>query len=211
MLLRVSAPENLYEEVRASGMQVWEQLQSYAIRDPGFRTSTRPITVPENAPAIVRQMASVSASVGVGPMYAFNGAVVEFVGRTLNRTVAEVVVQSAGDYYIDPSRRSRVRVHGGAGGVPEIALVVKPELGPQGLYTSLGGRVPVQGTLDSIVVTATSCILADSAAAAACLILKRPRSFASALAYLEGLAGVHGAMLVRHGRIGFAGALEVAA
>jgi ApbE superfamily uncharacterized protein (UPF0280 family) len=211
MVLRVSAPADLYEEVRATGMQVWEQLQSYAIRDPAFRTSTRPVKVPEDAPPIVRQVAAVSAAAGVGPMFAFNGAVVEFVGRTLTRNVAEVVVECGGDYYIDPSRRSRLRVHGGTGGFPEIAVVVRPELGRHGLYTSMGGRFPGPRTVDAVVVAATSCILADSAAAAACLILARPRSFSSALAYLEGLAGVHGAMLVRDRRIGFAGGLEVAA
>ena len=36
MVLRVAGPEEMYEEIRATGMQFWEQIPSYAIRHPAF-------------------------------------------------------------------------------------------------------------------------------------------------------------------------------
>src|SRR5439155_22029017 len=39
LLLRVTGPDYLYEDVSAAGMLFWEHIQSYAIRNPAFRTS----------------------------------------------------------------------------------------------------------------------------------------------------------------------------
>src|SRR2546427_8230739 len=83
LTLRIAGPEELYEEARAAGMQFWEQIQSYAIRHPGFQSSKRPLSVPEDAPEIVRQMAAQTGLAGVGPMFAFRGALTEFVGKRL--------------------------------------------------------------------------------------------------------------------------------
>ena len=38
-VLRVSAPEEYYEESRAAALSMWEQLQSYSVRNPDFRSS----------------------------------------------------------------------------------------------------------------------------------------------------------------------------
>src|SRR6266508_2014910 len=64
MLLRVTGPEDFYVEVRAAGMLFWEQIQSYGIRNPAFRTTKRPLEVPETAPAIIREMAQSAAAAG---------------------------------------------------------------------------------------------------------------------------------------------------
>ncbi|TMK84656.1 MAG: UPF0280 family protein, partial [Actinobacteria bacterium] len=66
LLLRVTGPDYLYEEVRAAGMLFWEQIQSYAIRNPAFRTSKRALEVPPEAPQIIREMAETAAAAGVG-------------------------------------------------------------------------------------------------------------------------------------------------
>src|SRR2546423_522337 len=42
MMLRVTAPEELYEEARVAAMSFSEKLQAYGIRDREFRTSRRP-------------------------------------------------------------------------------------------------------------------------------------------------------------------------
>ena len=212
MVLRVSGPERLYEEVRAAGMQCWEQIQSYAIRNPAFRTSKRPMAVPEDAPTIVRRMAATAAAAGVGPMFTFQGALTEHVGRLVARGQADVVVSCGGDSYVVARRRSRLVVHPGPQGVsPPLAVVVRPELGPHGIYTTMGRRHMPTDIRDEIVVVASSCILADAAAAAASAILSRPRSFRAALLFLQRLNGVHGGVVVRRGAIGLAGSLELAA
>ena len=53
-VLRVNAPREFYEECRAAALSMWEQLQSYSVRNPAFRTSKRPVEVPENAPIYER-------------------------------------------------------------------------------------------------------------------------------------------------------------
>jgi uncharacterized protein len=209
MLLRISGPEELYEEARAAGMQFWEQIQSYAIRHPGFQSSKRPLSVPEDAPEIVRQMAAQTGLAGVGPMFAFRGALTEFVGSRLAPSQGEIIVTCGSDHYVVSNKRARLGLHGAWG--EGMALVIKPDLGPQGIFSSLDPAQRDPEMAEGLVVVARSCILADAAAAAATAILTKPDSFRPALGYLRRLPGVHGALLVRGEHIGVAGALELAA
>ena len=209
MILRVAGPEELYGEARAAGMQFWEQLQAYTIRNPEFRTSKRPLALPEDHPATVRRMAAIAGRAGVGPMFTFQGALTEAVGASLARG-GEVMVSCGGDYFVVPRRRARLHVHPGLGG-DSLSVVVKPELGPQGIYTTTGRTHTAADTGDSVVIVASSCILADAAAAGTLSILSKPKSLRAALEYLRRLRGVHGAMIVRGDRVGLAGNLELAA
>jgi ApbE superfamily uncharacterized protein (UPF0280 family) len=212
LTLRISAAEEMYEEARAAGMHFWEQIQSYAIRNPAFRGSKRPIDMPENAPVIIRQMIEESALAGVGPMFTFRGTLTEFVGRAIAQAVGEVTVSCGEDHFVITRRRARLALgRSSTGRHDEMALVVKPELGPQGIYTALARSPMRSGRADGLVVVARSCTLADAAAAAATAILTKPNSLRSALTYLQRLPGVHGAMVIRGERIGVAGALELAA
>src|SRR3954465_6548472 len=86
-VLRVNAPQEFYEESRAAALSMWEQLQSYSVRNPEFRTSKRPVQVPEDAPAVAREMAEVAASAGVGPVFTVQGALIDHVGRYLARNL----------------------------------------------------------------------------------------------------------------------------
>jgi len=208
--LRVNAPEEFYEESRAAALSMWEQLQSYSVRNPAFRTSKRPVEVPEGAPAVVREMAEAAASAGVGPVFTIQGALTDHVGRYLSRNLAEVLVSSGGDHFIRSRKRMKLPVHVSADGTT-LSVIVDPRRGPAGVSTTLGkGQLPA-ATADGLGVVATSCTLADAAAAAAMAILARPDSFRKALAYLRGIEGVSGAVVVRGEQIGVAGGVEVAA
>jgi uncharacterized protein len=212
LTLRISAAEEMYEEARAAGMHFWEQIQSYAIRNPAFRSSKRPIEVPDDAPLIVRQMAEQSALAGVGPMFTFRGALTEFVGRKIAEAVPDVAVACGEDHFVITRRRARLALGPSPRGRHDgMALVVKPEIGPQGIYAALERSPMRSGRADGLVVVARSCILADAAGAAATAILSKPNSLRAALTYLQRLPGVHGAMVIRGERIGVAGALELAA
>jgi len=212
MMLRVVAPEDLYEEARAAGMHFWEQMESYGIRHREFRTSKRPVGVAADAPEIVREMAESARLAGVGPAFTIQGAVTDCVGRFLALRQTEVLVSNGGDYFAITRKRARLVVHTGSdGGEGAIAIVVKPDLGPQGISTTMGRLHPPAPSTDGLVVVATSCILADAAAAAASAILRRDDSLKPALQYLQGLPGIHGAMVIRGRSLGVAGALEVAA
>jgi hypothetical protein len=61
-----------------------------------------------------------------------------------------------------------------------------------------------------MAVVARSCILAAAAAAGGQAVARR-RTVLDALAYLQAIPGIHGALLVSGEQIGLAGGLELAA
>jgi ApbE superfamily uncharacterized protein (UPF0280 family) len=210
LLLRITAPEEYSEECRAAALSAWEQLHAYSLSHPEFRTSKTPVDVTDNAPAIVKEMAYMARLAGVGPAFTTNGAVCEHVGRFLSQSVSEVVVSSGGDYFIRSKKRMKLALYQGAGG-GGLSVVVDPRKGTRGVYTSVGRiRLPAQ-SVDGLAVLATTTIMADAAAAAIMAILSRPNSFRGALKYVRKLEGVQGAVVVQGGRIGMAGAIELAA
>ena len=137
LTLHITASDDFAEESRAQALSFWEQIQSYALRNPEFRRSKRPLRrVPEDAPAIVREMVAASSVAGVGPMFTFRGAVTDQVGRFLAGSLSEVTVSCDGDYFIQTKKRMRlaVRRHGGE----PIAVAVEPVKGGVGVSTTLG-------------------------------------------------------------------------
>jgi len=208
LVLHITAPEDFAEESRAAALSFWEQIQSYALRYPEFRRSKRPIAgTPADAPDIVREMVSSASDAGVGPMFTFRGAVTDQVGRFLAGSLAEVTVSCDGDYFIQTRKRMKlaVRRHGGE----PIAIAVEPSRGGLGASTTLG-RGRGGGGPDGLAVLATSCMLADAAAAGVQALLPKPDGFKLALRYLRQVPGVRGGVVVVGERIGVAGGLEIA-
>ena len=211
MVLRVTAPEELAGEARAAGLSFWEQLQSYGIRDRAFRTSKRPVVVPEDAPALIREMAEAARTAGVGPAYASQGAITDHVGRFLAQRSSEVLVSNGGDYFVLARKRSRLSVPPVADPDGQtLAVVIRPERGAHGIFTNVG-RAQVEHEADGLVVVASSCMLASSAAAATNIILRRSGSMGRALDYLQRVPGVFGAIVLQGRDVGVAGSLELAA
>jgi ApbE superfamily uncharacterized protein (UPF0280 family) len=206
MVLHITASPEYAEESRAAALSFWEQLQSYALRDPAFRESKRAIAVPDDAPDIVREMVSAAADAGVGPMFTFQGAVTDEVGRFLSRAMSEVTVTCGGDYYIVTRKRMKLSVKR-RGGEP-ISVVVLPDKQGVGVSTTLG-RGHGEGP-DGLAVLANSCMLADAAAAGVQALLPKEDGFRKALQYLQQVRGVDGGVVVVGERIGVAGAVEIA-
>jgi ApbE superfamily uncharacterized protein (UPF0280 family) len=158
-------------------------------------------------------MAEAGTVAGVGPMYSFRAALVEFVGRSLvGKGRKDVIVSCPGIWFVVARKRTRLSVRSGRDAEP-LSVVVKPELGVHGVYSSLGREVDraLPGHDDGVVVVAKSPTLAAAAATAARAILARRESIDDTLTYLQGLPGLFGAMLVRGEQIGFAGGIELAA
>jgi len=133
MVLHITAGTDLNEESRAAALSFWEQLHAYTLRNPAIRTSKRPIEVPEDAPEIVREMIAASAKAGVGPMFSFQGAVTDHVGRFLARDLDEVTVSCGGDFFIVARKRQKITIRTGLEG--GLAIVVQPRRG------GVGGRM----------------------------------------------------------------------
>jgi uncharacterized protein len=209
MVLRIVGSEDLYEEARAAGMLFWEQLQSYAVRHPGFQASKRPLEADDTAPPIVREMAEMSAIAGVGPMYTFPGAMAEFVGRRISEQMPEVTVSCEQSHYVVTRHRSRLGLNADPP-YDGLGVLIRPDLDPHGIHMKLGsGKRGVPAEI--VVVMADSCILADAAAAAAGAIMRKFDGLKIALGYVKGLPGVHGAVLIQGRNIGVTGGLELAA
>lgn len=207
MTLHIQAGTDLDEESRAAALSFWEQLHAYTLRNPALRGSKRPIEVPEDAPEIVKEIVASARRAGVGPMYSFQGAVTDYVGRFLAREVNEVIVNCAGDYFIMGRRRQKLTVLRHPSG-STLAVVVPASRQGLGISMTLGrGRAAVDG----LAVIADSCMVADAAAAGVQAILPKENGFANALAYLKQVRGVLGGLVVVGERIGMAGSVEIAA
>jgi ApbE superfamily uncharacterized protein (UPF0280 family) len=207
LVLRITANDDFAEESRAAALSFWEQLQSYALQHPEFRSSKRPLAAPAaEAPQIVREMVAAASAAGVGPMFTFRGAVVDQVGRFLLQSLNEVTVACGGDYFIKAKKRLKLAVkrHGGA----PITVALEPDPRGVGVSTTLGrGR----GTgPDGLAVIADTCMAADAAAAGVQALLPKERGFAQAVRYLKGVPSVRGGVFVVGERIGLAGAVEIA-
>ncbi len=210
MTLSITAPVDFHEESRAAALSFWEQLQAYALRNPEFGTSKRPLEVPREAPAIVKEMVRAAKIAGVGPMFTFQGAVTDQVGRFLARSASELTVACAGDYFILTRKRMKLTVNRKPSG-EGISVVVEPRPGGLGVSTALGRGWRTAAGIDGLAVLASSCMLADAAAAGVQAMLGRPDGFRGALEYLQRTRGVHGGVLIQGERIGVAGAVEIAA
>jgi ApbE superfamily uncharacterized protein (UPF0280 family) len=208
MTLHIQAATDVDEESRAAALSFWEVLHAYSIRDPSFRESKRPVTVSEEAPEIVREMAATAGRAGVGPMFSFQGAVTDHVGRFLAREVNEVTVNCGGDYFIRSRRRQKLTVVRRPGS--PVAIVVPATRDGVGISMASGngnGRAEVDG----MAVLAESCMLAGAAAAGVQAILSKEDGLQIALAYLKKVPGVIGGVVFLGERIGMAGGLELAA
>jgi uncharacterized protein len=207
MVLHITASPDLEEESRAAALSFWEQLESYGLRNPEFQESKRPIPLPNDAPEIVREMILASGNAGVGPMFTFQGAVTDQVGRFLSREAHDLTVSCGGDYFILTRKRMKLAVKR-RGGDP-ITVVVEPRSQGVGVSTTLGRGRGGEGP-DGLAVIAASCMAADAAAAGVQAILPKPDGIRKALAYLGRVPEVIGGVIVVGEQLGFAGRVEVA-
>ena len=208
MTLHIQAATDVDEESRAAALSFWEVLHAYSIRDPAFRESKRPVKVSEEAPEIVREMAATAGRAGVGPMFAFQGAVTDHVGRFLAREVNEVTVNCGGDYFIRSRKRQKLTVVRRPGS--PVAVVVPATREGVGISMASGG-LNGRTDVDGMAVLAESCMLAGAAAAGVQAILSKDDGLRMALAYLKKIPGVMGGVVFLGERIGMAGGLELAA
>ena len=157
-------------------LSFWEQLQSYALRNPEFRRSQAAVAPRAGGRARhrARDGRGVQRARGSGRCSRSAGAVTDQVGRFLAGSLSEVTVSCDGDYFIQTQEADAlaVRRHGGA----PIAVAVEPVPGGVGVSTTLG-RGRGGGGPDGLAVLATSCMLADAAAAGVQAILPKHDGF----------------------------------
>ena len=98
--LYIRASSNLRSKAYKLVLKYRSMLEEYIKRNPPFLTSLEPLTVGEDAPLIVKEMARSASRVGVGPMAAVAGAIAEFVGNDLLAFSPQVIVENGGDIFL---------------------------------------------------------------------------------------------------------------
>lgn len=181
--LWIVASRNLNAPALKALHKLRSQLKAWMQWQPAFATSFSPLPVPQQAPAIVREMCLAAERCEVGPMAAVAGAVAEHVAAALRPLSSEVLVENGGDLFLHSSRE---RI---AGFLPDpasgqlIGLHLPPEAFPMSLCGSSAtiGHSASLGQGELVVVRSRSGAFADAAATALCNRLHEPRDIDAVL------------------------------
>lgn len=189
-----------------------DRLERYIAAHPSFRDALLPVHVSATAPGIVKSMAMAGLASGVGPMAAVAGALCEAVAVGLGDRVRELILENGGDLYVASARERIVGIFVGSearGGA--VGLRVAPERTPIGICTSSGriGHSLSLGDSAAATVLARSCTLADAAATAVGNRVRGRDGVREGLAAARDIPGVLGVVVLRDGRLGAWGEVEI--
>lgn len=212
--LYLRARSSLEEETRKAILECRDSLERYIGHHPYFQTALEPITVAEDAPQIVREMADAAQKVGIGPMAAVAGAIAEGVGRRLMALSPEVIVENGGDIFLRVRKRRTVGVY--AGDSPftgEVALEIEPEETPLGICTSSGTVGPSLslGLADAVIALSPSTALADAAATAIGNLVEDVGDIPKGIEFSQGIPGLTGVVIIKGDKIGVWGQVKLSA
>jgi ApbE superfamily uncharacterized protein (UPF0280 family) len=197
--LYVRASANLQRKTHRLVLKYRYQLEGYIKRNPVFQKSLEPLTVPEYAPAIVRQMAEAGQKAGVGPMAAVAGAIAESVGRELLTFTPEIIVENGGDIFLKVLKKRTVGIFAGDSPLTgKIGLEIEPGDTPLGICTSSGtvGHSLSYGKSDAVVVLSASTALADAAATAIGNRIQKPDDIDTAIEFGRSIDGLKGIVII---------------
>jgi len=143
------------------------ELKNYINRNKLFLTSLEPLKV-ENAPPIVKIMASVAAIAEVGPMAAVAGTISQLcLNFLLNQGAEYVIVDNGGDVALKTNKDVIMGLYAGESSLSgKIGFRIKYEKTPLGICTSSGtiGHSISFGRADAVTVFASEASMADALA-----------------------------------------------
>ncbi|OGB89854.1 thiamine biosynthesis protein ApbE [candidate division WOR-1 bacterium RIFCSPHIGHO2_01_FULL_53_15] len=210
--LLILAEQNLYDKALALTLKYRTELESYIQRDRKFLEALSPHRIQYDAPLIVKEMASASRKVRVGPMAAVAGAVAEFVGKDLRQFTDEIIVENGGDIFLKINQPRKVGIYAGASPFSEkIALEVEPRSKPFSVCTSSGtvGHSLSFGKADAVVVIAESALLADAAATAIGNAVTEVTDIEKGLKFAKKIRGLDGVLIIKDDQMGALGRVKI--
>jgi hypothetical protein len=209
--LLVLADRDLSVQVRDVVITERQRLERHIAGNAAFGRSLVPVSVPDTAPRIVREMAAAGQAAGVGPMAAVAGAICDAVAHAVGGETAELIIENGGDLYVRVTRQRIVGIYAGEGGGPAFGLRVRPESGALGICTSSGriGHSLSFGDSAAATVVARSGALADAAATAVGNRVRGRHGIRDGLAAAQAIPGVRGAVILRGGEFGAWGEVEL--
>jgi len=210
--LYVRARRNLRGKTLKAISKYRAVLERYIERHPEFLAALEPVEVEEDAPQIVKAMATAAAGVGVGPMASVAGAIAESVGRDLLPFSPEVIVENGGDIFLKTRERRLIGIY--AGDSPftgKMALEIQPQETPLGVCTSSGtvGHSLSFGKADACIVLSPSTPLADAAATAIGNLTVEANDITRGIDFAKGVEGIRGLVIIKGDRMGVWGKVKV--
>ena len=187
-------------------------LERYIERQPTFATSLEPLSVTEEAPQIVKEMADSARRVGVGPMASVAGAIAQFVGQELSALSSEVIIENGGDIYMKSLKDRVIGIYAGDSPLSgKIGLEVKGKETPLAVCTSSGtvGHSLSLGKADAVVAVAKSATLADATATAIGNRILQPEDIPSGISFAQNIKGLLGVIIIIDDKIGIWGNLKI--
>ncbi|MFP4016703.1 MAG: UPF0280 family protein [Halanaerobiales bacterium] len=205
----VKLPDLCFSTVRNIRMK----LDEYIEENPDFQNSLIPLKVSDEAVEEVKEMASASEIVGVGPMASVAGIFAEKVGQEVLKYTDEVIVENGGDIFVRLNEDCKIGVHAGKNSPFKDRLAIKllKDMMPLGICTSSGmiGPSLSQGRADVVTILSKSTALADAAATAVGNRVVNKSDINTALNWARGIEGIIGILIIKDDRIGVWGELEL--
>lgn len=203
--LLVSSCANLERKATRIVLKYRRIIEKHILNNPEFLTSLKPLPITSRAPAIVTIMADAGRRTGVGPMAAVAGAVAQSVGVELSAYSPEVIVENGGDIYLSSRRPRSVAIYAGNSVLSgRLKIQLEGWQTPCGVCTSSGtvGHSLSFGKADAVTVIASSAALADAAATACGNLIHSSADIEHGLAFVKGISGVTGAVIIIGDRMG---------
>ena len=210
--LCIRASSNLRRKAHKLVLKYRNMLEEYIKRNPAFLISLEPLTVGEDAPLIVREMARSTGRVRVGPMAAVAGAMAEFVGNELLAFSPEVIVENGGDIFLKSLKKRMIGIYAGKSPLTgRIGLEINGEDTPLGICTSSGtvGHSLSYGKADAVIVLSPSATLADAAATAIGNLIAQPSDIPNGIEMAKSIEGLRGIVIIQDDKMGLWGDVKI--
>ncbi len=187
-------------------------IEHHIQKHPAFAGSLVPVTVPDKASLIIRDMAHAAAAAQVGPMAAVAGAVAEYTGRHLLSFSSEVIVENGGDIFICSRTDTVLTIFAGTSPFSMTTGIQVPKQDTGfGVCTSSGtfGHSTSFGKADAVMVMARSCMLADATATGLANRVNTGEDIPGTLEKGRQIPGIQGLVIIVGAQIGLWGSLKL--
>jgi len=191
------------------------ELKNFMVLTPGFRESLRPVSAPDTAPLVAREMARAAELVNVGPMAAVAGTFAQLVADHFRALSPNIIVENGGDIFMHSTRERVVALLGDPAGGARLGLRLKKSDFPLSLCASsatIGPSLSLgQGEL--VVVRSKSGAFADAAATALANLIDTGDDLDLVLASARKMVGLglDGVFAQAGGKLGVWGKMELVA
>jgi ApbE superfamily uncharacterized protein (UPF0280 family) len=210
--LYIRATTNLKRKALKLVLKYRDTLERYIEHHPSFLTSLEPVSVGDDAPQLVIEMAEAARKVGVGPMAAVAGAIAKFVGSELLAFSPEVIVENGGDIYLKSLGKRLIGIYAGKSPLTgRVGLEIEGQDTPMGICTSSGtvGHSLSYGQADAVIVLSPSTVLADAAATAIGNRISQPSDIPSGIEFARRIDGLKGVIIIHNEQVGVWGEVKL--